>query len=201
MLIFFSTNDRVAFISTGKGLQGRLTPSVIRNIIKTLRPGLREHKYGEAIKQCIAHIDISLSTEESFLSWLLETIGGFLALMCFVFLRSPGLCIYVCGCLLGLLYIIVSILVRLLYYSCYPCIYVMESMRNRHTRRLQRGRSALERIVAEIRCREQESTQSVTQTEENEEHGNNNLHQHIFESLSCPICLEDFIVSNVPGMQ
>ena len=50
MLLFVSTEDRTVFISTGSGIEKALSLKVIDSIISSMRPYLRDQKYGNAVE-------------------------------------------------------------------------------------------------------------------------------------------------------
>jgi uncharacterized membrane protein YgcG len=57
VLVFLSVKDRVVFISTGKGVEGRLNPVVISAITTNMMPFLRSGNYDQALECCVLEID------------------------------------------------------------------------------------------------------------------------------------------------
>lgn len=61
ILVFLSIKDRAIFISTGTGVQKKLTEPVLDYIIDNMKPDLRKGDYGKAISTCIISLDLALS--------------------------------------------------------------------------------------------------------------------------------------------
>eukprot|EP01039_Chlorochromonas_danica_P002056 gene2056-2243_t len=65
ILIFLSIQDRLVYISTGNGVESKLSFEVIDQLIQHMRPYLRKEKYGQALISTIIHIDLILSGKGS----------------------------------------------------------------------------------------------------------------------------------------
>lgn len=65
VLVFLSIEDRAVFVSTGDGVQDRLTLRVIQALIDSMKPFLRQKAYGKALELCILQIDLVLSGKRS----------------------------------------------------------------------------------------------------------------------------------------
>lgn len=61
ILVFLSVNDRAVFISTGKGVQSKLTRQFIDYLITEMRPDLRKREYGTALEKTVVQIDLIIS--------------------------------------------------------------------------------------------------------------------------------------------
>lgn len=61
ILIFLSIQDRAVFISTGVGVQSKVTNRYIQDIINDMKPILRKSDYGAAISTSIIEIDMYLN--------------------------------------------------------------------------------------------------------------------------------------------
>lgn len=63
VLIFVCVSARVVYISTGDGVKGKLTPTVLESYIvnEVMKPDLRQKEYGTAIEKAVVEIDNILS--------------------------------------------------------------------------------------------------------------------------------------------
>lgn len=61
ILIFLSLNDRVVYISTGVGVQGKLTGQFIDYLVTEMKPDLKSAHYGTAIEKTVVQIGLILS--------------------------------------------------------------------------------------------------------------------------------------------
>mmetsp|Transcript_1939 Transcript_1939/g.3459 ORF Transcript_1939/g.3459 Transcript_1939/m.3459 type:complete len:462 (+) Transcript_1939:1689-3074(+) len=88
-VVFLSVNDRVVYISTGKGVRKMLPDEEIQSIIEVMRPYLRDEDYGEAVLRGVSLIGRVVSgekiTETSLMSRLSSLVFGFFALGVFLF--------------------------------------------------------------------------------------------------------------------
>lgn len=98
ILMFVSVDDRVLYISTGKGVEDKLPSRVLNLIIEGMKPSLKEQRYGRAIERGIIEIDLilkgksniseDLSQQEMF--WSISIILGFLSFIFFVYRRNAA---------------------------------------------------------------------------------------------------------------
>lgn len=65
VLVFMSIADRSVYISTGSGLQQRLTYDTVQSLILHMRPMLRKEKYGTALANCMIQMELLLSGQSS----------------------------------------------------------------------------------------------------------------------------------------
>ena len=61
VLVFLSVHDRDVFISHGGGLESKLTPSAIDQIIGNMKPHLRKGDYGKALQGSVVEIGLILT--------------------------------------------------------------------------------------------------------------------------------------------
>lgn len=61
ILIFLSLNDRVVYISTGVGVQGKLTGQFIDYLVAEMKPDLKSAHYGTAIEKTVVQIGLIIS--------------------------------------------------------------------------------------------------------------------------------------------
>lgn len=57
VVIFLSTDDRVVYISAGKGLESRLSPAVVEYVVSGMKPFLKAADYGGAIEYAVLSIE------------------------------------------------------------------------------------------------------------------------------------------------
>jgi hypothetical protein len=53
VLIFLSIQDRAVYISTGSGVQDKLSGATVQSLIKMMKPYLRKQEYGTALQNCV----------------------------------------------------------------------------------------------------------------------------------------------------
>ena len=68
ILVFLSIDDRVVYISTGSGVQFKLTKQVIDNLISDMKPDLKLKEYGRALERVVTQISLTMSGKSSFAS-------------------------------------------------------------------------------------------------------------------------------------
>jgi uncharacterized membrane protein YgcG len=61
ILLFLSIKDRAVFISTGAGVQSKITKRYIDYLITLMKPDLRSRQYGSALEKTVVEIDLILS--------------------------------------------------------------------------------------------------------------------------------------------
>jgi uncharacterized protein len=61
ILLFLSIKDRSVFISTGAGVQNKISKRYIDYLINEMKPDLRSREYGSAIEKTVVEIDLILS--------------------------------------------------------------------------------------------------------------------------------------------
>lgn len=61
ILIFLSLNDRVVYISTGVGVQSKLTRQFIDYLVSEMKPDLKQARYGTAIEKTVTQIGLIIS--------------------------------------------------------------------------------------------------------------------------------------------
>jgi uncharacterized protein len=74
VLIFISLEDHVVYISTGKGVQHLLSPSVISSVVEHMKTPLRAEKYNEAMERCVVDVKLVLSGDKRFSR--VQRVGG-----------------------------------------------------------------------------------------------------------------------------
>jgi TPM domain len=72
ILIFLSLNDRVVYISTGVGVQGKLTRQFIDYLVSEMRPDLKKAQYGTAIEKTVTQIGLIMAGKSN----IAEKISG-----------------------------------------------------------------------------------------------------------------------------
>ena len=60
LLLFMSVRDRAIFISTGRGIQEKLTKKVLQDIISEMKPALRAKDYDAALEFALMQIEFVL---------------------------------------------------------------------------------------------------------------------------------------------
>ena len=65
VLIFLSVNDRSVYISTGLGVQSKLTKQYIDYLVVEMRPNLRQKDYGTALEKTVVQIDLIMSNKSN----------------------------------------------------------------------------------------------------------------------------------------
>lgn len=65
ILLFLSVKDRAVFISTGAGVQSKVTKRYIDYLISQMKPDLRNREYGVAIEKSVVEIDLILSGQSN----------------------------------------------------------------------------------------------------------------------------------------
>lgn len=60
LLVFLSVKDRALYISTGAGLQHKLTREAIESILSEMKPFLRDKNYGGALEYCLLELEFLL---------------------------------------------------------------------------------------------------------------------------------------------
>lgn len=134
IVLFLSIEDRVVYISTGKGVKEKLTDITIQSIIAHMRPYLKKADYGTAIQAAVLEMDMVMEN---------KSIGP-------SFLEEYGVFILI-GALFGAFGL----------YALYEA---------RQEQKLKDGKLALEKLMHEVKCAEDNK----------------------FQFDSCPICLENF---------
>jgi len=65
ILVFISTDDRVAFLSTGRGVETKINNPAIDGIIQHMRPYLRNKQYGTALERSVIEIKTLLTARST----------------------------------------------------------------------------------------------------------------------------------------
>ena len=97
VLIFLSVNDRSVYISTGLGVQSKLTKQYIDYLIVEMRPDLRQKEYGTALEKTVVQIDLIMSNKSNIAERYKESESGSsvpIILMILGFCGISGLMIY-----------------------------------------------------------------------------------------------------------
>ena len=97
VLIFLSVNDRSVYISTGLGVQSKLTRRYIDYLIVEMRPDLRQKEYGTALEKTVVQIDLIMSDKSNIAERYKESETGStvpVILMILGFCGISGLMIY-----------------------------------------------------------------------------------------------------------
>ena len=68
ILVFLSINDRVVYISTGSGVQRKLTKQFIDYIISDMKPDLKQKEYGRALERVVTQISLTMSGKSNIAS-------------------------------------------------------------------------------------------------------------------------------------
>jgi hypothetical protein len=66
VFVFLSVEDRVAYISTGQGVQHLLSTSVIESIVENMKTYLRKQVYGQALEHCTGEIKLVMSGDPKY---------------------------------------------------------------------------------------------------------------------------------------
>ena len=66
VLIFLSTDDRSIYISTGKGINSKLTRNRISKIINAIKPDLKAQNYNGALEKCLLEVGLILLSSPAF---------------------------------------------------------------------------------------------------------------------------------------
>lgn len=171
VLVFVSIEDRVVYVSTGSGVSSRLADRQIQGVVSGMKPHLRAKNYERALSTAVVHINAIMSGKvpPSMPGGGGGTMGeGVMADLSEGFFYALALCAFGCCCLV------------------LPKMY-----ETRRIQRLNRGREALGRLMAEVRLAESEGE---------EPQGGAAGDKPLYASKSCPICMEDFYIAGGGGL-
>ena len=92
ILVFLSIDDRVVYISTGSGVQRKLTKQVIDNLISDMKTNLKLKEYGRALERVVTQISLTMSGKSSFASRISpeNTVGCLFYAMIAIFACAVG---------------------------------------------------------------------------------------------------------------
>jgi uncharacterized membrane protein YgcG len=183
LLVLLSIQDRIVYISRGKGVEYIMTDRVIDSLIDNMKQYLRSRDYGKALESCVLEIQLALSGESIHKAKQWYENGGMLNV------KTEGT-----GSLQDF-FIIVFVFAAI--------VTIIFSVQHCQQSSLVRGRRQLDDLMREVRYDphgglhdgDNDGAGGTNSNNTKSDKKKKNPNQYV--GKSCPICLEDY--PNVPA--